>query len=215
MFLSYIFLTTFTFTLFQIYILPSKSKPNWNLFILDSENHITDTFINIFYALSFIFFVLSWLIKPRTLKSSQASIPVSTLLSRIDPKHICPYCEVITKPTSKHCYVCNECVEDFDHHCNWVSNCIGKRNHFIFLMFLLNSLALILASVSVIIYEIRVSPTHFPLILDDSMDVHNLSSKDKQNLMIANLLYKIICIAILIGDSIFLVPISYLLCIQI
>ena len=88
--------------------------------LLDSDDHTTDTFINIFYALSFLFFMLTWLIRPKTLKSSKTNIPLSTLLSKIEAKSVCPYCEVITKPTSKHCYICNECIEDFDHHCNWI-----------------------------------------------------------------------------------------------
>ncbi len=38
---------------------------------------------------------------------------------------------------TKHCGVCNRCVEVFDHHCNWLNNCIGKQNYGKFIVLLL------------------------------------------------------------------------------
>lgn len=39
--------------------------------------------------------------------------------------------------SSKHCKKCNKCVEYFDHHCDWLNNCIGKANYSYFYFLLL------------------------------------------------------------------------------
>ena len=40
--------------------------------------------------------------------------------------NFCPHCEVIATPLSKHCITCHHCVEDWDHHCYFLDNCIGE-----------------------------------------------------------------------------------------
>ncbi|CAL9047679.1 protein S-acyltransferase 24 [Musa acuminata AAA Group] len=50
---------------------------------------------------------------------------------------LCATCKIVRPVRAKHCSTCDRCVEQFDHHCPWVSNCIGKRNKWDFFMFLI------------------------------------------------------------------------------
>jgi hypothetical protein len=56
-------------------------------------------------------------------------------------------CQTEKTITSKHCIICNKCVEGFDHHCYWVNNCIGKANLFLFIAFILITAANILFNI--------------------------------------------------------------------
>lgn len=45
----------------------------------------------------------------------------------------CDICRSYVQLTSRHCRSCGRCVENFDHHCMWINNCVGGKNYRIFL----------------------------------------------------------------------------------
>lgn len=45
-----------------------------------------------------------------------------------------------------HCNFCARCVEKFDHHCSFINNCLGYRNHKFFLAFIFSYLAYFITS---------------------------------------------------------------------
>ena len=75
-----------------------------------------------------------------------------------EAEEFCPFCLVKNKFRSKHCLICQICVDEFDHHCFWVGNCIGKNNYTLFFSFLifilLNTLFNIVVNIFYLITEI-------------------------------------------------------------
>lgn len=49
---------------------------------------------------------------------------------------MCKKCKVKRPPRTHHCSLCNRCVLRMDHHCPWIGNCIGYKNHRFFVQFL-------------------------------------------------------------------------------
>lgn len=85
-----------------------------------------------------------WLKNPGFIEKDK-TLNFVTLLEQFDPSSLCPECEVIRTPRSRHCNLCGRCIDRFDHHCPWVNNCIGKGNFKEFYTFVFCQLVYLLA----------------------------------------------------------------------
>ncbi|CAD6217917.1 unnamed protein product [Miscanthus lutarioriparius] len=53
----------------------------------------------------------------------------------------CRTCKIHRPPRSYHCAVCDNCVDKFDQHCPWISQCVGLRNYRFYLLLMCSALA--------------------------------------------------------------------------
>ena len=67
---------------------------------------------------------------------------------------LCPECEIIKHPRSRHCYLCGSCINRFDHHCEWLNQCVGGNNNVGFFFFLLTFLGNIFVTLYLVIFLI-------------------------------------------------------------
>ena len=74
-------------------------------------------------------FILGVRTNPGYLKPDAETSDFLKLVEKINPTELCPDCKVIRTSRSRHCAICNKCVERFDHHCPWINNCVGIKNH--------------------------------------------------------------------------------------
>ncbi|XP_031491839.1 probable protein S-acyltransferase 22 isoform X1 [Nymphaea colorata] len=105
---------------------------------------------NIFlHILCMCFGLLAWfpMVLARTFHCSheQSSEPQTSE----DGMFYCSLCKVEVFKCSKHCRVCDKCVDGFDHHCRWLNNCIGKKNYRWFFTMMMSALLLLILQWSI------------------------------------------------------------------
>jgi palmitoyltransferase len=103
---------------------------------------LDDSIYQVLSCLEIVFFVVVCLKNPGYIKKNHEKMLLD-LTKTIECYQICPECVVKRPPRSRHCQICNQCVEKFDHHCPWINNCIGGRNLGIFYCFLIVTLCFI------------------------------------------------------------------------
>uniref|UniRef100_A0A1Y1KH18 Palmitoyltransferase n=3 Tax=Photinus pyralis TaxID=7054 RepID=A0A1Y1KH18_PHOPY len=114
----------------------------WIIYIMPhTAIFLTLTFLSSSGALWYCF-LKAWLGDPGVISTTK-DLQFRTIIELaergpggFEPSSFCSACLVKRPIRSKHCSVCNRCVARFDHHCPWVANCIGAKNHKYFLGFL-------------------------------------------------------------------------------
>ncbi|CAE8640378.1 unnamed protein product [Polarella glacialis] len=83
----------------------------------------------------------------------------------------CTTCNIYRPPRCTHCSVCENCVERFDHHCPWLGNCIGKRNYWLFYLF-------VTFTGSLNVFVLATSISHLVMLCQTFQDSLGLGSGD-------------------------------------
>ena len=101
--------------------------------------------------LTLIVFFWGWIINPGFIKPDP-KLDFQELLSKVDPYNICPDWRIIRTPRSRHWNIWNKWIERFDHHCPYINNWVGYRNHCLFLLFIFMLSLDLMFHLSIIIY---------------------------------------------------------------
>lgn len=82
--------------------------------------------ISVTCCLAILLSIMLWYSDPGLI-TTDPRLNFMELLEEFDNSCLCPECEVIKPPRSRHCNICNKCVDRFDHHCPWINNCVGIK----------------------------------------------------------------------------------------
>lgn len=66
---------------------------------------------------------------------------------------------------SRHCFICDKCVDRQDHHCQWINQCVGIGNHNSFFVFVILVWAYLLHLLGTCIAHLH--PSSRPLVQSD------------------------------------------------
>ncbi|EAR82585.3 ankyrin repeat protein (macronuclear) [Tetrahymena thermophila SB210] len=140
--------------------------------------------------ISFISFLLSWLIEPgyirTTDKKKDLEYQLKCLQQSNDDHEICYECILLRPPRSKHCEYCQRCVIVYDHHCPWINNCVGANNYLWFSIFIF----------STFFYALFIIVTSSMYMMESNYGNYGLKFNNQNTQLILHKLSSIICIVI-------------------
>lgn len=152
-----------------------------------------------------IFFSLAAFKDPGYIKRHER-IDFQDVLDQTNPLNLCPDCKIVRTPRSRHCNICNRCVERFDHHCPYINNCVGYNNHVYFLFFIAFVVICISFNLVITIWSLVVYPNSEHL-----SDDHRWNHLKEMNTVVYSTFYFISVIINLCLGGFFIIPTILLL----
>ena len=98
-------------------------------FVLPKLNHII--YYQMFWLLILSLFISFYIINksdPGFIEPKDNLTWLEMVENNMNINEYCPYCRVKKTKRIKHCHICKKCIKGFDHHCNWIDNCVGENN---------------------------------------------------------------------------------------
>jgi palmitoyltransferase len=127
----------FSFQIIATFILLCSVLP---IFLYKYNNKYWKLLYYSYIFLLFLFFLLYFMlliINPGVkMKNNLNELKDLLLNKNADLTKFCYKCFIKKTRTSKHCIICDNCYDKFDHHCYWINKCVAKRNYKIFIFFL-------------------------------------------------------------------------------
>ena len=139
--------------------------------------------------------------------------------NKVHINEYCPYCRVKKTNKVKHCHVCKKCIKGFDHHCNWIDNCVGENNKIRFIVFvsitLLNLVFNFCLGVTALKMDKNLAITNAKNHKNNYYFMSNVEDMLNMRWIFNYKISDLIAIMILIVSSFFFIPVFYVLWIQI
>ena len=108
----------------------------------------------ILLLLFFIIYIILLIKDPGVVKKGTEDDLKRLLEKNEDLTKYCSKCFIPKSKTIRHCFICDRCFENFDHHCFWINKCVAKHTYRLFLIFLWISCLFLFFSLIISIYSL-------------------------------------------------------------